>query len=228
MAKMVNLIKNLLMQSRAYHERGLKMVDLDSFLAAMKIGWLKRLEEAPEDSFMKKMTRLTNSYIPELPTRGNDFAFTLLNELCNKNNFWFDVIKHYRRAYSKCKPETANEFLAERIHYNVNLKKTNKNFNSNNWILNDVLAIGDIIDDNGTFLNLETFNAKFPGIITNNTEYNQLINSIKEYMMKINVTLDQNNRKEELPRFWRILLSGGSKAVYCLLKYSNKKKTRLL
>ena len=210
-----------------YHEGGLKMVDLDSFLAAMKIGWLKRLEEAPEDSFMKKMTRLTNSYIPELPTRGNDFAFTLLNELCNKNNFWFDVIKHYRRAYSKCKPETANEFLAERIHYNVNLKKPNKNFNSNNWILNDVLAIGDIIDDNGTFLNLETFNAKFPGIITNNTEYNQLINSIKEYMMKINVTLDQNNRKEELPRFWRILLSGGSKAVYCILKYSNKKK-RLL
>merc|ERR1711963_1334381 len=43
-----------------YHEGGLKMTDIDAFIAALKIKWLKRLEESEDNSFMKKLAMLLN------------------------------------------------------------------------------------------------------------------------------------------------------------------------
>ena len=133
------------------------MLNVDAFLAAMKIKWLKRLEETNESSFMRKLTKLMNDKLICLANRGGDLSYELMNDLLNKNLFWFDIIKHYRRAYSLCKAETADDFLSECIQFNSHVKKGNKHFNLELWLLQGIRKIGDLIDDNGNYFTFEEF-----------------------------------------------------------------------
>ena len=80
-----------------------------------------------------------------------------------------------------------------------------------------------MLDDNCNFLNFDEFKIKYPGLRTNQREFFQVINSIKEYLNKTNVQIDQINRRIELPKFWHIIVTGGSKAIYNMLKHTNKK-----
>ena len=206
-----------------YHEGGLKMLNVDAFLAAMKIKWLKRLEETNESSFMRKLTKLMNDKLICLANRGGELSYELMNDLLNKNLFWFDVIKHYRRAYSLCKAETADDFLSECIQFNSHVKKGNKHFNLELWLLQGIRKIGDLIDDNGNYFTFEEFKLQYPGLITDRNEYRQVLNSIKDYQASINITFDQNSKREHHPKFWQIILSKDKKAVYNLVKQKPKK-----
>ena len=118
-----------------------------------------------------------------------------MNDLNDKNNFWFDVIKHYRRAYASCTVETADEFLSECIHFNTNIKRGNTYLNLDSWTRHSVTRVGDVIDNNGTYLNLVDFKDKYPGLITDHREYVQVVNSIKRYQNKIDVTIDRNDKR---------------------------------
>ena len=91
------------------------------------------------------------------------------------------------------------------------------------WILQGANKIKDVIDENGNFLDVETFNNRFPGIGSNRLEYNQIINSIIRFKNKLNIQLNPNSKCQELPKFWNILLAGGSKAIYKLLVHTNQR-----
>ena len=42
------------------------------------------------------------------------------------NPFWKDVMKHYRKLYLKCCPTSIHDFMAECIHYNINILRDRK------------------------------------------------------------------------------------------------------
>ena len=76
-----------------YEEGGLKMVDVFSFVACMKIGWLRRLF-FQESDYLK----LVEAFIPNIKNLckfGGEFANKLIQEI--QNPFWKDVLKHYKK-----------------------------------------------------------------------------------------------------------------------------------
>ena len=131
-----------------YQKGGLNMVDVNSFIASLKICWLKRMDRATDTSVFKRITKSINNNLIALVDKGGELSYTIMNDLSTKNYFWFDVIKHYRRAYATCAAETANEFLSECIHFNINIKQGNAYLNLGCWIRHGVTKVGDVIDDN--------------------------------------------------------------------------------
>ena len=78
--------------SETYEAGRLKMVDVKSFLAALKITWLKIT--LTNDG---KITKILNALCPAvklIKDRGGEFANILM--LRANNCFWVDVFKHYR------------------------------------------------------------------------------------------------------------------------------------
>ena len=206
-----------------YQKGGLNMVDVNSFIASLKICWLKRMDRATDTSVFKRITKSINNNLIALVDKGGELSYTIMNDLSTKNYFWFDVIKHYRRAYATCAAETANEFLSECIHFNINIKQGNAYLNLGCWIRHGVTKVGDVIDDNGNFYNFVDFKDKYPGITTDNREYSNVINSIKRYQNKIGVTLDRNDKPNDLPKLWKILLRNDNRKMYCHIKGTPKK-----
>ena len=210
-----------------YHEGGLKMTNVDAFLAAMKVKWLYRLVESKDDSFIKKSVKLMNERLVDLSNIGGEFSYKLMNDLLDKNLFWFDVIKHYRRAYSLCKADTADDFLSECIQFNTHVKKGNKYFNLESWLPQGIRKIGDLLDDNGNYFTFEQFKLYYPGLRTDRKEYAQVLNSIKDYQNSRNIVLNENSKRGQFPKFWQIILSKDKKAIYNLINQKPKKHTSL-
>ena len=78
---------------QAYEVGGLKMVDIKSFLAALKISWLKRILH--DDGKLSKILQAMCPLIQNVKQRGGEFANIIMQRV--KNPFWFDVFKHYKK-----------------------------------------------------------------------------------------------------------------------------------
>ena len=87
---------------QAYEIGGLKMVDIKSFLAALKISWLKRMLH--DDGKLSKILQAMCPLIQNVKQRGGEFANIIMQRV--KNPFWFDVFKHYKKISAKCTPVT--------------------------------------------------------------------------------------------------------------------------
>ena len=105
----------------------------------------------------------------------------------------------------------------------VHIKRAKKHLELQNWILHGATKVGDVIDNNGKYYNYEEFSDKFPRLNANRKDFSQVIVSIKAYQNKTNINFGQQDRRNETPKFWQIILSGGSKVVYNLLKRPSKK-----
>ena len=75
---------------QAYEAGGLKMVDVRSFLSALKIGWLKRILC---DNW--KITKIIQMFplVQNIRKRCGKFASVIMQRVGNP--FWEDVFKHY-------------------------------------------------------------------------------------------------------------------------------------
>ena len=73
---------------QAYEVGGLKMVDIKSFSAALKISWLKRILH---DVKLSKNLQAMCPLIQSVKQRGGEFANIIMQRV--KNPFWFDVFK---------------------------------------------------------------------------------------------------------------------------------------
>ena len=93
-----------------------------------------------------------------------------------KNNFWHDVLKHYRKLYMKCNPENGKEFLSEPIHYNLNIIRDKKYLHISKWMENYIVKIRDVGDGWGGFYSYEDFRRKFSNVNTNFLIYYRVIN----------------------------------------------------
>ena len=115
---------------QAYEVGGLKMVDIKSFLAALKIGWLKRILH--EDGKLLKIPQAICPLIQNVKQRGGEFANIIMQLL--KTLFWFDVFKHYKKISAKCTSVTFDDFVSECLHYNVNMCRGKRVVCIRNWM----------------------------------------------------------------------------------------------
>ena len=78
---------------QAYEVVCLKMVDIKSFLAALKISWLKRILHD-----YGRLSKILQAMCPLMQNvkRGGEFANIIMQRV--KNPFWFDVFKNYKKC----------------------------------------------------------------------------------------------------------------------------------
>ena len=93
------------------------MFDTSSLLASMKISWLRKLTE---DSSLRDFVLTLYPDLEKLNVFGGEFS-NVMQRI--HNLFWRDLLRHYKRLYTKCSPTNVNELMPECLHYNVNIKR---------------------------------------------------------------------------------------------------------
>ena len=58
--------------------------------------------------------------------------------------FWKDVLKHYKKFYSKCSPTDTSEFVSESIHYNIKIIRGKRVIFFKEWMDSDIFLIGHL------------------------------------------------------------------------------------
>ena len=173
---------------QSYLQGGLQMIDIFSFLSAMKISWLRRVIQV--DSTVRKNVLMFFPNFEKLQFLGSEYANVLINDIYNP--FWHDVLKHYKKLCVKCKPIGINEFNAECIFYNVNITRGGHVVYVKSWLENNVYQVCHLLDENGSFFTFEDFRARFPNIVTNFLHYRGIIDAIKKYRDLLNVVSEPN------------------------------------
>ena len=146
---------------QAYEVGGLKMVDIKSFLAALKISWLKRILH--DDGKLSKILQAMCPLIQNVKQRGGEFANIIMQKV--KNPFWFDVFKHYKKISAKCTPVTFDDFVSECLHYNVNICRGKRVVCIRNWMDCGIVSLGHLVGPHG-YISYNEFKAKFPNVRT--------------------------------------------------------------
>ena len=85
------------------------MVDIKSFLAALKISWLKHILH--DDGKLSKILQAVCPLVQNVKQRGGEFVSIIIQRV--KNPFWFDVFKHYTKVSAKCTPVPLDDFVLE-------------------------------------------------------------------------------------------------------------------
>lgn len=213
------------------YEGGLKMIDIEKYIDAIKIGWIKKLT-TKDSANWKTIPRF---YLEKYGKNFLIFSMNIetLNQIPNINevpSYYKEIIKTWIK-YKK-KEDIPNNFRKVRQQLlwgnkNITLKK--KTLVYKNWIDSDILYINDIIDDKGNISEtviLNKLKLKQNYII----EIAKLKNAVPKYWMK-EIKSEQSNKsqvkvmKELLLENNNIAISNlTSKNIYKTINNQSKEK----
>ena len=102
-----------------YHEGGLRMLDIHSFLVSLKISWLKRLYWAPANVTWANLARENLPVLEDLVC----FSSIKLAQIARglKNNFWKEVVLAWA-SFSRAYKPSDKEILTDYIWFSDNTK----------------------------------------------------------------------------------------------------------
>jgi hypothetical protein len=165
---------------KSYKEGGLRMFDVFSFLAAMKISWLSKISR---NSSLKDFCLTLYPSLGKLNMLGSEYCNVIMQRI--HNPFWKDVLRHYKKLCLKCSPTNVNEFVLECIYYNENIKRERKVIFVKEWFDAGIVYVHQLVKADGSYLSLDEFRTQFPVIVnTSFLLYGGVINAIKEYQEK--------------------------------------------
>ena len=193
---------------KSYIDGGLQMVDVQTFISSLKISWVQRYRRG--DGLQKFLFELYPEF-ENLTKLGEDYV-----NICMKhcdNYFWLDVLKHFKQLSLKCRPANISEFMAECIHYNVNIIRDNRIVIVKEWIQHGILFINQLFNvEKNNFLTFAEFQELYPNLHqTNFLLYTGIIHAIEQYRVKYNFELTSHYRVLET-KVWMVVL-GGSKKI---------------
>ena len=131
-----------------YVNGGLKMTNINDFIKALKISWIRR-----SLSSSSSWSLLLHASIPELNNYtfilGSSFIRDLANRTCNV--FWKEVLYALSDFYEKY-PYNANEIATTPLWCNPAITINNEPVYYRGWYQRGVRTISDLINENGSFL----------------------------------------------------------------------------
>ena len=188
---------------RTYEDGGLKMCNIYSFLAAMKLGWLKRLEGGGR---LKDFTHDIYPILDKVISFGGEYANLVMQR--TQNAFWKDVMKHYKKIYVKTTVTSIDEFMSECIHYNINITRDKKVIYVKEWCDEGVIKIGQLVNADGNFMTFDEFRLEYPNVErTNFLIFEGIIKGIKQYLRKCDLQLSPAFKIGD-PKLWTCLRRG--------------------
>ena len=188
-----------------YEEGGLKMIDLKSFSAALKMSWLRKIKSVDYTAHWKTLL------IDTLENLGGDKFLHLPKEgleiiSIQFNAFWQEVIAIWA-SIQNITPTTPDEILLQTIWYNKNIKIENKMIFKKSWVENSIYFINDLINDKGEFLSYEEFSTTF-NIRSTFLEYYGIINAIPVHFK---TSIQNANKLKQFENKYTRMLKGKEK-----------------
>ena len=158
---------------------GLRMVELRSFIKALKVSWLRRILHQTKPN---EWTCLALIYFHTLFSIGGSYAFKLSSEL--QNPFWKDLM-HIWAEFCKILPvENIGQILDSPLWHNENIGHGKILFK--NWHEKGIRVVFDIIGQNGKFYTFEQLKTMY-NINGTFLDYQYLLNKIpRSWITQIN------------------------------------------
>jgi len=205
---------------KLYGEGGLQMIDLGVYIASLKSSWLRRIS-----SECNLQTLIFNLFpnLMNLNQLGGEYVNFCMQH-CN-NLFWFDVLRHFKHLYTKCRPENLSEFLGECIHYNVNVLRDRKVVIVKEWIQNDIVFVHQLFNPNERrFFTFDEFKEQYPEIErTNFLLYSGVVHAIQQYLGNCEFTIMEDYCTVNT-KVW-VVIEKGSDAIKRILLKNDVKPT---
>ena len=149
---------------------GLRMVELRSFIKALKVSWLRRILHQTKPN---EWTCLTLIYFHTLFSIGGSYAFKLSSELLNP--FWKDFMHIWAEICKIVPVENIGQILDSPLWHNKNIGRGKILFK--NWHKKGIRVVFDIIGQNGEFYTFEQLKTMY-NINGTFLDYQYLLNKI--------------------------------------------------
>ena len=154
---------------------GLNLPHIKSFCHALKLSWMKRLIDVSNSSPWKVL------FVDKIEKIGGENFWFFHNFRSDKvmkhlTPFWKNIFSVW--AHLQELTTTPKSIQSELLWLNPKILVNNKPLFKPNWLKKGIKYINDLIDVNGSFLNLDSFRNKFD-IQSNFLEYNGIITAIK-------------------------------------------------
>ena len=201
---------------KPYHEGGLKMINVEFFIQALKVSWVRRLIQKET-----KWSNLLNNIYPNILdfTRfGSEFIRRKL-KLAN-NMFWKDVFEAWINYSKNVKICTWEDYINQPIWYNDIVKVGGKSIFYKNFLEKGIVFIYDLLNDQGKPFNISYYK-DYLGIQTSFIEIQGLINAINN--IKNSLLIEENSNlninRPMLPVNLKLLLRDkkGCQQIYQIL-----------
>ncbi|XP_052074422.1 uncharacterized protein LOC127712168 [Mytilus californianus] len=211
----VHRVKKELLQ-KDYSEGGLKMINLSSFITALKSTWVRKLFQS-DNKWKNVLFSIINQ--EKLFKFGNGYLSNIKVNM--KNKFWLDVFHAWDIIIDKDENNTWEYFLSSPLWMNNCIKIENKPVFYKNWFNKGIVFINDIISDAGKILSLEQLEETFK-VDRNVMKYNSIISAVKN-ARKGYVFDNYKLVTPFIPSFAKIFFksSRGTKDMYSLLIRNN-------
>lgn len=179
----------------------------------MKITWLRKLQC---DSEWRKFIFDIYPALSSLERLGSEYAHLAMQK--TDNLFWKDVLKHYRKLYMKCLPNSIHDFVSECIHYNVNILRDNKVVFLKEWFDAGIVYVRQLLTIEGKFMNYIEFKTCYPTIQrTSFLVYSGIIRAVTHYLKTLKLDLT-NKFKILKTKSWHIIGKGNKHVQSVLTK----------
>jgi len=168
-----------------YDQGGVRMVDVESYIQALKSTWIRRIINNAETEWVYLFCKTTNIERVQDIEGGSMKILHCMGQKNHKpNQFWKDVFSAWSSFCSCHKPTTRNEILKTSLWYNENIKVGKQSLYYRHWVRNGVDLVNDLLNERGEFFSFEEFINKF-NVHTNFVEYRGVISAIKKAFPKM-------------------------------------------
>ena len=134
---------------------GLRMININIFVKALKISWMRRQILYHESISWHIVSRIDFE-------KKNNMGSGYLQEIINaiNNPFWKDILRSWSQFCNSVEINSTKDVLGSPIWYNKNLTNEH-NFYIKNWYGKGVRYISDLLDENGNVLVFEDFETRY-------------------------------------------------------------------
>lgn len=185
------------------NEGGLEMLDLNAYLASMKLSWLRRLND---DNQWVTFSYSLYPRFADIVKYGDEYCDLLIRN-CH-NHFWIDVFKWYKKFYRKCTPQNEIDLVGVPIHYNSNILRGRRMIVLQEWADAGVLQVKDLLDQQGRFMSFVDFGNCYPTVTrTNFLVHFGVIQAVQHYQIRLGLGLKPFNGKLD-STVWSCIYAG--------------------
>ena len=137
------------------------MVNIEFFIKSLKITWIRRMINQNKSSKWINLCVDTQKINFECLLKfGDNYLGKSIKTMSNL--FWIDVLKHLEEFQNILKKyDDVNELLRVPLWQNSEIKINKECVHYKSWADKGVIIIADLLDENGNFLNFETFCLKY-------------------------------------------------------------------
>ena len=202
--------------TKHYTDGGLSMIELDTFISAIKITWIRRLYQN-SDTQWAMLAKAYLGSVKKTVLLGSCYSSIIARKLSNK--FWSETLFCWSKLTDSIPTRYASEALSVPLWNNPKVSKTN--FFLPEWYNKGIISIADMISGNGNLIIQNDLTTGYH-IRTNFLEYHRVTVCVKNYLSKQN-DISKTHNKPTIPNQIKIICKSkkGSQDFYKILVNQN-------